>query len=156
MAENSTTNPQVRDSFSPLSTLSMQAIRRFGDFAPGAIDGDVSLMFLEFANLVLDDVRMHPYHDGSDLDYYQSIDEARPVPDPIMVAGLIYHYAMQQGSQKVEMYMPMYHNTLNQQMWYRVNGNTKIQMRIPDGGTNPENSSGQITSPINGLTRKPE
>lgn len=150
MAEISNTNPQIRDQYSPLSTLAMQAIRRFGDFHPGTIDGDVMLMFLEFANMVIDDVRMHPYHDGSDIDYYESADEWRPIPDQAMVNGLLYHYSIQQGSQKLELYMPMYNRSLNQQLWYKLNGNTKIQMRVMDNGTNPANSNGASTDTYNG------
>jgi len=154
MAENSNINPHVRDSYSPLSTLAMQAIRRFGDFAPGTIDGDVMLMFIEFANQIVDDVRLHPYHDGQPIDYYQSAEDARPIPDNIVIAGLLYQYAMQQGSQKLELYMPNYHRTLNSQLWYNVSGNSQIQMRVPDGGTNPRNSAHVKTDPINGTTRR--
>ena len=64
MAEQSNTNPHIRESNSPLQTLAMQALRRFGDFHPGTVDGDVMLMFLEFANMVIDEIRLHPYHDG--------------------------------------------------------------------------------------------
>lgn len=149
MAENSSTNPHVRDNYSPLSTLAMQAIRRFGDFNPGTIDGDVMLMFLEFANLIIDDVRMHPYHQG-ELDYYISPDDVREIPDQVIVNGLLYHYAMQQGSEKLQLYMPMYHRSLNQQLWYKLNGNTPIRMRIVDDGTNPANSNGAQTDPNNG------
>lgn len=154
MAENSTTNPQISDNYSPLSTLAMQAIRRFGDFAPGTIDGDVMLMFLEFANQIVDEVRAHPYHDGTPLDYYQSQDDIRPIPDNIIVAGLLYQYAMQQGSEKLQLYMPNYNNTLNRQLWYNLNGNSPIQMRVMDGGTHPGNSAHLKTDPINGTTRR--
>ena len=154
MAENSTTNPQVSDNHSPLSTLAMQAIRRFGDFAPGTIDGDVMLMFIEFANQVVDDVRSHPYHDGNPINYYQSQDDIRAIPDNVVVAGLLFQYAMQQGSEKIQLYQPSYYNVLNSQLWYNLNGNSKIQMRVMDGGTHANNSAGLVTDPINGTTRR--
>jgi len=147
---SSNTNPQIRENYSPLNTLAMQAIRRFGDFHPGTIDGDVMLMFMEFANIIIDEIRQHPYHDGTEIDYYQSPTDVREIPDPIIVAGILYHYAMQQGSEKLQFYMPAFHRTLNQQLWHKVNGNTKIRAHIVDGGTNPRNETG-ATNSTNGL-----
>lgn len=147
----SNTNPHRRDNYSPLSTLVMQALRRFGDFHPGTVDGDVMLMFLEFANAIIDDIRLHPYHDTANpINYYESVEEWREIPDPIIVNGLLYHYALQQGSDKLQMYMPLYNNTINAQLWQQYNGNTKIQVRVMDDGTNSRNKNGVKTSKING------
>lgn len=118
--------------------MCMQALRRYGEFSPGTVDGDVLLMFIDFANMVIDDVRMHPYaptkaatnQSGNTItvpvsfDYYVSLSDTRDIDDIIIVQGLLYHYAMQQGSDKLQMYMPMYHRTLNQQLWRRLNGYT--------------------------------
>lgn len=147
---NSNTNPQIRENYSPLNTLVMQAIRRYGDFHPGTIDGDVMLMFMEFANQIIDEIRMHPYHDGSDIDYYQSPTDVRAVRDPILIQGMLYHYALQQGSEKIQMYMPMYNKILNQMLWQDLNGNTKIQMKVVDDGTNKRNTGGGTTDENNG------
>ena len=101
--EDSQTNPQITDGKTPLRTLSMQALRRFGDFNATTVDGDVLLMFIEFANMIIDDIRMHPYAprttysttSGDDtttstsidpLTYYKSIDESRNIDDQIVVA----------------------------------------------------------------------
>ena len=146
----SNTNPHIKENFSPLETLAMQTLRRFGDFHPGTVDGDVMLMFIEFANQVIEEVRMHPYHDGTDIDYYQSATDVRPISDQIMMAGLLYHYALQQSSDKLQIYMPMFNKTLNQQMWQKLNGNTKIQMTIVDDGTNKRNKNGATTNANNG------
>ena len=150
MAEQSNTNPHIRETNSPLNTLAMQALRRYGDFHPGTVDGDVMLMFVEFANMVIDEIRMHPYHDGTDIDYYQSATDVRKIKDIIMVQGLLYHYALQQGSEKMQMYMPTYFATLNRELWQSVNGNTKIQMKVVDGGTNKANINGGTTNANNG------
>lgn len=147
---NSDTNPHIRSGYSPLQTLIMQVLRRYGEFSPDTVDGDTALMFLEFANMVLDEVRMHPYHDNSELPYYLALSDAREVPDPVVVAGILYHYAMQQGSQKVQFYMPNYFRTMNQLLWQKLNGNTPIRMRVMEGGTNPRNETG-TTNPINGM-----
>ena len=64
-------------SFSPLETMVLQAVRRFGDFNPGTLSGDAALMFIEFANMVIDEVRMHPYWDGTELDYYQHLSDVK-------------------------------------------------------------------------------
>lgn len=147
---NSNTNPQIRENYSPLNTLAMQAIRRFGDFHPGTTDGDVMLMFLEFANQIIDEIRMHPYHDGKEIDYYQTPTDVRAIPDPIIISGLLYHYALQQGSDKLQIYMPTFHRTLNQLLWQKRNGNTKIQMRVVDDGTNDRNLGGGKVNTNNG------
>jgi hypothetical protein len=146
----SDTNPHIRENNSPLNTLAMQALRRFGDFHPGTVDGDVMLMFIEFANMVIDDIRAHPYYDKVAIDYYQSATDVRKIKDIIMVQGLLYHYALQQGSEKMQMYMPTYFATLNRELWQSVNGNTKIQMKVVDGGTNKANINGGTTNANNG------
>lgn len=164
---DSQTNPQVTNGKSPLRTLSMQALRRFGDFNANTVDGDVLLMFLEFANIIIDDIRMHPYAprttvsntSGSTtttstninpLSYYLSVDESRDVDDQIIVAGLLAQYSLQQSSDKVKIYMPNYQRTLNQQLWRALNGNTPIRLRVMDDGSNPRNINGAKTSVING------
>lgn len=147
---NSDTNPHIREKFSPLETLMLQALRRYGDYNPGTVDGDVMLMFLEFANMIIDEIRQHPYHDNTDIDYYESISEFREINDQIIVAGLLYHYALQQGSEKVQFYLPSYNTTLNRQLWNKKNGNTKIRMTVVDGGTNKKNVGGGVTDPDNG------
>ena len=146
----SNTNPHIRENYSPLETLAMQALRRFGDFHPGTVDGDVMLMFIEFANTIIDEVRNHPYHDNTEIDYYQSQSDVREIPDPIIVNGLLYQYALQQASDKLSVYMPLYNRTLNQLMWQKLNGSTKIQLTVPDGGTNKRNVAGGKTNKNNG------
>lgn len=150
MAGQSNTNPHIRDNHSPLNTLAMQALRRYGDFNPGTVDGDVMLMFIEFANMVIDEIHQHPYFDGTAIDYYQSATDVRPIKDIIIVQGILYHYAVQQGSEKMQVYMPTYFQTLNREMWAATNGNTKIQMTIVDDGTNKSNLGGGKTSATNG------
>ncbi len=160
---DSQTNPHITNGNSPLRTLSMQALRRFGDFNATTVDGDVLLMFLEFANMVIDDVRSHVYAPRTTyssttgasttkdvIEYYRSVEEVRNVEIQIIVAGLLANYALQQGSNKAEIYMPNYFKTMNQQLWRALNGNTPIQLRIMDDGTNPSHSIGIKTSVING------
>lgn len=151
MAENSNTNPHKADKYSPLETMTMQAVRRFGDFSPGTMSGDAALMFIEFANMVIDEVRMHPYWDtATELDYYEHVAEIRPIPDPIMVAGLLYHYATQQASEKAEQYGALFIRAISRELWRLKNGNTPIQMRVMDNGTNKRNYTDKSTSTING------
>lgn len=150
MAEFNNANPHIADS-SPLSSLMNDALVRYGEFSPGTVSGDLTPLFLQFANMVIEDVRQHPYHDGSDIDYPKSINEKVPaIPDMIMTAGLLAHFAVQQGSQKAGAFVPMYQRSLNQHLWHRLNGNTKIQMKVVDDGTNPRNIAGGKTSNYNG------
>lgn len=146
----SNTNPHVRETNSPLNTLAMQALRRYGDFNPGTVEGDVMLMFIEFANMIIDEIRMHPYYNGVEIDYYQSPTDVRAINDQIVVSGLLYHYAAQQMSDKLQIYTPAFQRTMNQRLWEQYNGNTKIQMRIMDDGTNKRNVNGARTSTKNG------
>lgn len=150
MALTSNTNPHIRDKNSPLATLAMQALRRYGDFHHGTVDGDVMMMFIEFANAVIDEIRNHPYNTDTDLDYYDSPTDVRLVSDRVMINGLLMQYAMQQLSDKASLYSPMFYKSLNQDLWFKLNGSTKIQLRVTDDGTNKRNISG-TTSTINGL-----
>lgn len=149
-------NPHIGRGFSPLQALIAQALRRYGEFGLGSVDGDTSLMFVEFANMVLDDIRGHVYHDRSDLPYYTALTDTRPVADPIIIAGLLYHYSMQQTSEKVQFYMPNYFRTMNQLLWQGISGSGAIQLRVVDDGTNPRNAEGRTTSLIHGRTSEPE
>lgn len=145
------THPNIRDEFTPLNSLIMSALRRYGDFNPGTIAGDVSLMLLEFANLVIDEVNQHPYREGMPrIPYYVSLEDARDIPDPIIIVGMMAHYATQQMSQKMEIYVPMYNKTMNRLLWDSLNGNTKLRGKVVDGGSNSRYSNGQITDPVNG------
>lgn len=148
-----TTNvtPHIKDGYAPLNELIKRAVRRFGDFGSAAIDGDVEMMFIEFANMVIDDYTEHPYFDGRDgVTYYKSSTEVKPVEDQIMLAGLLAHYSFQQMSEKTPGYQTLYYRTMNQIMWQQLNGNTALNMRPTDGGSNKEHSS--ITNVTNGLT----
>lgn len=142
-------NPHIRDKHSPLEILIQQALRRYGEFAAETIDGEAALMFIEFANMVIDEVNAHPYHQGDPVPYYTALSDARGVPDPAMIAGLLYHFSVQQGSQKIEFYMPAFFRSLNQHMWMALNGNTTLQARIVDDGTSLRNQ-GHKYSKTNG------
>lgn len=129
---NSDSNPHIKDTYSPLEVLAFSALRRYGDFSPGSVDGDVMLMFVGFANEIIDEIRQHPYWDGSTLDYYKHQQDTRPIPDNIIVTGLMAKYAEQQFSEKYQIYAPKYARTMNQLLWTRLNGNTKISLRVYD------------------------
>jgi hypothetical protein len=141
MAEQSNTAPQIADFYSPLETIAFKALRIYGDFNPGTVDGDVLLMFVDFANQVIDEVRAHPYWRGGGVDYYASPTERRAIPDHIMMAGLLAKYAEQQFSDKYQLFAPKYARTMNQLLWYILNGNTEIALRRVDekAPTNPTN-----------------
>jgi hypothetical protein len=136
MPESSASNPQITDKFSDLQTLTTQALRRYGDFAPGSASGDVTLMFIEFANMVVDEVRSHPYWpEDTPLDYYTSPTDVRPIPDPVVLAGLLFHYSIQQLSNKAQAYQPAYARALNQQLHYAIRGNERPRFVVQDGGS---------------------
>ena len=117
-------NPHIRSDYSPLEELVMQALRRHGEFTPSTVDGDVSLMMLEFANEVLEEINSHPYWTGSQLKPYTALQDVREAPDNIIVLGLVFHYSSQQGSSKEVMAAEKYFRTMNQ-TFYRMKHGTE-------------------------------
>ena len=128
---------------SPLSDLISNALRQWGSGNPAAVDGNTVLMLLGFANQVIQDINAHPYYRGDPLDFFTDVRETRPVPDLILIAGILHYYALQQGNARTQIYAPNYYRTLNSSLWQRLNGNTKIQVRPVDDRAG--------TSDINGL-----
>jgi hypothetical protein len=136
MAGRSVSNPHISEPTSDIQTLARQALRRYGDFAAGTAEGEVLLMFLEFANLVISDIRRHPYWpENEPLDFYESMTDARPIPDRVIIAGLLFHYAAQQLSAKAEIYRPLYTATLNEALYDAKYGNSPLAMTVMDGGS---------------------
>ena len=153
MAETSNTNPHISTPNSPLEVMIGQALRRFGDFSPGTVNGDAALMFIEFANMTIDEVRQHPYWGTGEVNYYTHISETRAVPDPVIVAGLLYQYSSQQASEKTPQYAQGFIRQINQSLWHRLNGNTPIQFIVKDGGSNRSYALGTTTSAYNGTVK---
>ena len=134
----STNAPHLSEPHATLETLVFQSLRRYGDMHPGTVDGEVMMMFVEFANMVIEDLRSHPYWDNVEMDYYTHSSETRNIPDSIMVQGLLYHYSVQQQSSKVEAYGPMYFKGMNRILYNRKYGNANIQMSPMDRGEGNE------------------
>lgn len=158
MAEKSQISPHIKGGgYTPLETLITRAIRRYGDFSIGVTDPEVYQLFLDFANNIVEEIRQHPYWDPeTELNYYVNPSEIRPIPDEIMVAGLLFFYATQQQSVKANTYGPLFFRAMNTILWNRKNGNTKIQARVVDGGSNPDYSRGSTTNEVNGLVTEAE
>lgn len=150
MTEKSDHNPHIKDGYSPLRTLLMQVLRKYGDYAPGTASGDTILLLMDLANTVIDEVRANPYWDGTRLDYYVAADDVRPVPDNIVKAGVSYYYAAQQNSSKTQLLAQEFLRTMNRELWYRLNGNTRISLIPTDGGSNPAYSRNSTTNRNNG------
>lgn len=138
---NDSFNPQLSAAAtSPLETLARQALRRYGDNAAGVVEAEALLMFIELANLVVDDFRMHPYGTSDDLlvAYYAALQDARPIPDNIMVQGLLFQYALQQADERMQLYSGQYYKTLNTEMLRRKDGMKKYKFIPTDGGSSPD------------------
>ena len=134
MSESSRVAPHVQPSggSSPLSDLCVRALRRFGNFAPYSGDEDVLMMFLEMANEIVEDVRAHPYWQSGQIDYYTDIEEVRPIPDQIVINGILFKFSEQQMSEKARLYGPKYFSTMSQILWERLNGNAPINVHVVD------------------------
>lgn len=147
-------NPQIRDEYSPLNALVTQAMRAYGEFGVSTINEETNLLLLDFANEVVTAYNTHPYgpnEQGLDeVKEYTSVNDARPISDQIMRAGLIAHYATQQGSPKANYYVPRYMRLMNTILWHQLsNGSGPIKLRQVDDGTNPSNLQGTV-NPITG------
>jgi len=142
------------DNTSRLEDLSRMVFRRYGDFSASTVEAEALSMMIELANMVVDDVRMHPYATTAmhSIPYYHAMQERRAIPDNIMVAGLLFYYAEQQGSERVSSYGPKFARTMNQELWRQTAGNTKLQMRPWDGGTNKTRNAA-TTDPNTGLDK---
>jgi hypothetical protein len=138
----SVNNPHLSEPYSNLEALVFQALRRYGDMHPGTIDGEVMMMFVEFANLVIEDLRGHSYWDNPEIDYYTHPSEQRPIPDSIVVSGLLYHYSVQQQSNKIEAYGPMYFKMMNRILYQRKFGSGKIEVSPWDRSQAPNGTQG--------------
>lgn len=104
---------------SPLETLMRSALRISGNFSPNRVAGEVIMMLIEFANETLDDVRDHEYWDPSVLlDDYISQTDIRPVPDSIIVKGLLARYLLQQSSAKADLRWREYQAELNTRLFH--------------------------------------
>lgn len=109
------TSPQITDKYAPLDVLTLRALRRYGEMAPSTVDGETTIMFMDYANSILDDIMEHPYwQKGVELAYYTHQTETRPVPDTLLLAGLIAKYALDQASAKAQRYEADYYKRLNQ------------------------------------------
>mgnify|MGYP007059462205 CR=1 FL=1 len=133
----SANNPHLNTPYSTLETLTFQALRRYGDMHPGTVDGEVMMMFVEFGNLIIEDLRGHPYWENPEVDYYTHPSETRAIPDNIIVAGLLYHYSVQQQSNKIEAYGPMYFKMMNRILYQKKYGSGKIEVSPWDKSQRP-------------------
>lgn len=153
---NDSFNPQLSAAVnSPLETLARQALRRYGDNAAGVVEAEALLMFIELANLVVDDFRMHPYGTSLDhlVEYFHSLQDCRAIPDNIMVQGLLFQYALQQADDRMQIYSGQYYKTLNTEMLRRKDGVKRYKIIPTDGGSSPDarvsdfnSSTGQLNS----------
>ena len=146
-------NPHIRDTYSPLDTLMIQAFRRYGEFSAETIEGDAAMMVIEFGNEIVDDIHMHPYASAADklIPYYESVTDSREIHDTIVRAGLLARFAMQQMSEQTNLYMGDYYKKMNGLMWRRLNDNTAIRLRQVDDGTNSDYLVTNKTKVVNGL-----
>jgi len=128
----SSLNIHLSEPFSPLEDLMTDAYERFGNMDSDSMDASVKRIMLRYANLIVEDIRLHPYTSYPDLDYYTSLQDIRPIPDVIVLGGLAYHYAKWMDSTKSNTLGLEYMQTLNQVMYQRKYGSGKIEMNTVD------------------------
>lgn len=122
------------DGGTPLAALISSALRRYGDGA-ATVGGNTVLMMVEFANEIIDDIRMHVYASDTDMvmPYYSHPSETRDIDDAVVIAGLQAKYATQQvDGQKASYLISAYYKSLNQSLWRRKHGNGPIELKVVD------------------------
>ena len=62
-----------------------------------------------------------------------------------MVAGLLYHYSVQQQSNKIEAYGPMYFKMMNRILYQKKYGSGKIEVSPWDKSQRPTGVQGYDT-----------
>lgn len=127
--------PTEANGYTPLGTLAERALRDFGNHAANRATGDVMLAMLDWANEIIDELRLHPYGQGTlaNLPYYTSLTETRPIPDQVVKAGLLAKYALQQGSERAMVLMTLYHQAMNRALyWLAHGGNPRHQLQTFD------------------------
>jgi len=131
------TSPQIVDESAPLDALTLRALRRYGEMSPSTMDAETMLMFMDYANAILDDVMEHPYwKKGVVIPYYNHTTEARNVPDALIITGLLAKYAMDQDSKKAAVYGSDYLKRLNQSLTREKFGvGAQFSMQAVDNGT---------------------
>lgn len=143
--------PQVSgaDSYAPLIDLVATAERRRGQMSAARLTGDQVLLYLEYANEIVEDVRAHRYWTilvnrgkaPNVLPYYTDLNEKRAIPDGILIAGLRAYAAEQAGSKKAKTLFDVYRNRMSMILYQRINdGIPKEFIRPMDGGSNPRNT----------------
>jgi hypothetical protein len=111
--------------------------------APSTVDGETSMMFMDYANAVVDDVLSHPYwQTGVDVPYYNHITERRGIPDTILLAGLVARYALDKSSKKAQAYEMEYNKRMNQVLARtRFGASPVFEVQVIDYNTNTSGSS---------------
>lgn len=136
MTTTPSTSTQITDEYAPLDVLALRALRRYGESSPSTVDAETMLMFMDYANSVLDDVMEHPYwKKGVEIPYYNHITERRNIPDNIMLLGLLAKYAADQTSAKAQRYEMEYFKRLNQILFRtRFGVGAQFEMQVVDYG----------------------
>lgn len=143
--------PQVsgQDNYAPLIDLVATAERRRGQMTAARLTGDQVLLYLEYANEIVEDVRSHRYWTilvnkslaPAVLAYYTDLNEKRAIPDGIMIAGLRAYAAEQAGSKKAKALFDVYRARMSMILYQRIHGGVpKEYIRPMDGGSNPRNT----------------
>ena len=128
-----------KTSFAPLALNASAVLRRFGDMNQGRIEADLALQIIDYANEVIEDLRLHPYW-STPLAYYTAFTDVRPVPDLILQHGIKFRYAVDQGDARAPTYRAQYYASMNHILYNRLNddvaGQAKIEIQPIDGGSN--------------------
>lgn len=108
------TAPHIVNPNASLEQLAARAMRRYGEWAVTTGDGEAMLVFLDYANAIIDELHKHPYWEkGLELPYYTHISDARAIPDNIVVSGLLARLAADQGSRKAPQFYAEYFDRMN-------------------------------------------
>lgn len=91
------------------------------------------MQFIQHGNAVLDDVMIHPYWDGGEIQYYFHPSDTRPVSDNVVMMGILAKFALAQKSKAAAKYEAEYLATLNKVLLrVKFGGNPAWEISAPD------------------------
>lgn len=128
------TSPHIVDPYSPLEQLAQRAISRLGELGVSTVEAETVLKFIDYGNAILDDIMAHPYWTkDQEIPYYNHQTDKRPVPDTVMVPGLLAKFAVDLDSKKAGNYMGEYYNRLNQVLTrWKFGVGAEFEMQVVD------------------------
>lgn len=117
-----------------LQTMADNTLRRYGEGAASIGDAQIALMFIDFANEILDEMMLHPYWNKGVVEPFLHMEDRRPeISSVVMEAGLLWKYAVRQKSRNADQYAAHFFRLMNNRFYLEAFGpNPTLTMLVVD------------------------